>query len=159
MNKVTVIALGKLKENYLQEAIKEYTKRLSRFCSLSIVELAPTPLPDDPAQSAIKKALEAEELNISKHIPKDAFVCSLCIEGKQLSSEDLAQKIKEVVNCGKHLCFIIGSSHGLSDGIKGLSDIKLSFSKMTFPHQLFRVLLLEQIYRGFMINEGSKYHK
>ncbi|MCQ2451423.1 MAG: 23S rRNA (pseudouridine(1915)-N(3))-methyltransferase RlmH [Clostridia bacterium] len=159
MIKVKIICLGKLKENYLKSAAEEYVKRLSRFCDLSIIELSPVSLSDNPSGAEIENALSKETVLIEKQIPNGYFITSLCVEGKELSSEDFAEKIKGLSNVGKNLCFIIGSSYGLSNEIKAKSDLRFSLSKMTFPHQLFRILLLEQIYRGFMINEGSTYHK
>ena len=159
MIKVTVISLGRLKEKYLQQAVEEYSKRLTRFCDLNIIELNPEKLPEHPSQTQIGIALNAESKLINKFIPKNAFIVSLCVEGKSLASEELSEKIEEISKKGKNICFIIGSSYGLSDEVKMKSDLKLSFSKMTFPHQLFRVLLLEQIYRSFMIIEGASYHK
>ena len=147
MIKVDFITLGKLKEKYLREASGEYEKRLSRYCDLKISELVPVNLPDNPS------------FMILKHIPKDAFVVALCVEGKELSSEELAELFKGKSIEGKRLCFIIGSSYGLSEDIKKRADMRLSVSKMTFPHQLFRIMLLEQTYRAFKINEGSTYHK
>ena len=159
MIKVTLIALGKLKEKYLSEAVKEYSKRLSRYADLNIVELEPVRLPDKPSQAKIDSALTKESEMIFKKIPQGSFVCSLCVEGKPLSSPKFAEKFKELSAMGKNITFIIGSSYGLNDGVKKVSDMKLSLSEMTFPHQLFRVMLLEQIYRAFKINEGSTYHK
>ncbi len=159
MIKVNIIALGRLKEKYLSEAVKEYSKRLSRYADLNIVELEPVRLPDKPSQSEIESALMKESEMIFKKIPQGSFVCTLCVEGKALSSESLAQRIEELSSMGKNITFIIGSSYGLSEGVKKASDMKLSLSEMTFPHQLFRVMLLEQIYRAFKINEGSTYHK
>ena len=159
MMKVTVICLGRLKEKYLTLATDEYRKRLSRYCSLEFLELEPVKLPDKPSESEINAALEKEADLILKKIPQQSEVYTLCIEGKSLSSEEFAKNIDSLKNMGKSLTFIIGSSYGLSPKIKNLSRLKLSFSQMTFPHQLFRVMLLEQIYRAFMINSGSKYHK
>ncbi len=159
MIKVTVIALGKLKEKYLREAEAEYKKRLSRYCNLEIIELEPVRLPEKPSQNEINSALEREAEDIIKKIPVGSKVFSLCIEGTELSSERFARRIKENTDMGNSLIFIIGSSYGLSEKIKNMAEIKLSVSQMTFPHQLFRVMLLEQIYRGFKINEGSAYHK
>ncbi len=159
MIKVTVIALGKLKEKYLADAIKEYSKRLSRYCSLEITELEPVRLPDNPSQSEINNALEKEADMIFKKIPTNSKVISLCVEGKGMDSPEFAEKIEDFSNMGENITFIIGSSYGLSQNVKKRTDIRLSLSKMTFPHQLFRVMLLEQIYRAFKINEGSAYHK
>lgn len=159
MIKVTVIALGKLKEKYLRDAVDEYSKRLSRYCKLEIIEIEPERLSDKPSALEIESALSAEKEKIFKKIPQNSTVVSLCIEGKEKSSEELAKTMASQVNSGKNMVFIIGSSYGLSEDVKKASDIRLSLSQMTFPHQLFRVMLLEQIYRAFKINEGSQYHK
>lgn len=159
MIKCKIIALGSLKEKFFKEASGEYIKRLSRFCDLDICEIEPQKLPEKPSLGEIENALKKEAEQINKKIPQNSLVISLCVEGKQMSSEKLAEKIKEVFDIGKGLCFIIGSSHGLAEEVKKNSDLRLSFSEMTFPHKLFRVMLLEQIYRGFMINAGSEYHK
>ncbi len=159
MIKINIIALGKLKEKYLTAAADEYKKRLSGYCSLEINEIEPIKLPDKPSKAEVDKALKKEAELINAKIPAGSKVFAMCIEGKQFSSEDFAQKIDNEVNIGKSITFIIGSSHGLSDEIKRKADVKISVSEMTFPHQLFRVMLLEQIYRAFKINEGSAYHK
>ena len=159
MIKITLIALGKLKEKYLRDASAEYEKRLSRYCKLDIVELEPVKLSDKPSETEIQSTLEKEADMIIKKIPQGSWIYSLCVEGKPLSSEDFAKRNETLVNAGRNLTFIIGSSYGLSPRIKDLSDFKLSLSEMTFPHQLFRIMLLEQIYRCFKINEGSTYHK
>ena len=159
MIKVTVIALGKLKEKYLTEAVNEYKKRLSRYCNFEIVEIEPVKLPEKPSLSEIDIALSKEAELILKKISADSLVISLCVEGKELSSPEFAEKIRENSNLGKNLTFVIGSSYGLSEKIKKSSDLRLSLSVMTFPHQLFRVMLSEQIYRAFKIIEGSVYHK
>ena len=160
MIKVTLIVLGGLKEKFFIDAAKEYEKRLSRFCQIKTVEINPAPLPDNPSRSQIENALLAEAALIEKKIPQNAEVFALCIEGKQLSSEELSQKIMEVADFGSgNVVFIIGSSYGLSERIKNLAKFKLSMSKMTFPHKLARVILLEQIYRAFMISSGGEYHK
>lgn len=159
MIKVTFITLGKLKEKYLRDAVDEYAKRLSRYCKLEIIELTPINLPDNPSQSEIDNALSKEVEAIEKRIPQNSVVTALCVEGKSYSSEQLADFVDQNTNSGKNMCFIIGSSYGLSDVIKQKADLKLSLSAMTFPHQLFRVMCLEQIYRAFKINEGSTYHK
>ena len=159
MIKVTFITLGRLKEKYLTAAVDEYKKRLSRYCDLDIIEIEPARLSDNPSKSEIDNALEREAEIILKKVPANSTVFSLCVEGKQMSSEQFAQKIDEQTNAGKSLVFIIGSSYGLSERVKKSSNMRLSVSDMTFPHQLFRVMLLEQIYRAFKINEGSAYHK
>ena len=159
MIKITLIALGKLKEKYLADAVLEYKKRLSRYCSLEICELEPVRLSDKPSEAEIKNALEKESQMILKKIPSGSKVISLCVEGKEMPSEQLAKNIETFCSAGQNITFIIGSSYGLCDTVKKQSDIKLSLSQMTFPHQLFRVMLLEQVYRAFKINEGPTYHK
>ena len=159
MMKVTLITLGKLKEKYLRDAADEYIKRLSRYCNLNVIEIEPKRLSDNPSNAEICNALEAEAELILKKINDDAYVVSLCVEGKEMPSELLAEKINGLSSMGKSIVFIIGSSYGLSENIKRKSDLKLSLSQMTFPHKLFRVMLLEQLYRSFMINQGSQYHK
>lgn len=159
MIKVTVIAMGKLKEKYLSDAVKEYLKRLSRYSDFTILELEPVKLSEKPSQAEITTALAKEGEMILKKIPQGSFVCPLCVEGKPLSSVELAEKMKELSGRGTNITFIIGSSYGLSENVKKTANFRLSISAMTFPHQLFRVMLLEQIYRAFKINEGSTYHK
>jgi 23S rRNA (pseudouridine1915-N3)-methyltransferase len=159
MIKVTLIALGKLKEKYLVEAVNEYKKRLSGYCNLEIVELEPVKLSDKPSQKEIDSALLKEAAEISKKIPQNSAVYPFCVEGKELSSPDFAKEISACANEGKSIVFIIGSSYGLDQTVKNLGKKRLSVSEMTFPHQLFRVMALEQIYRAFKINEGSAYHK
>lgn len=159
MMKITVIALSSLKEKYLKEAAAEYTKRLRAFCDLNIVEIEPIRLPEKPSAAEINSALEREAELIMKKIPNGSTVISLCIEGRQFTSEEFSDTVSSNKNLGRGLTLIIGSSCGLSDKIKQRSDIKLSFSKMTFPHQLFRIMLLEQLYRAFKIDSGGAYHK
>lgn len=159
MIRVTVIALGKLKEKYLADAVSEYKKRLSRYCNFEIIELEPVKIGEKPSENEIFSALEKETELIFKKIPNGSRVISLCVEGKPLSSPDFAKEIEKSSNMGKNLTFIIGSSYGLSERVKKATDLRLSISEMTFPHQLFRVMLLEQIYRAFKIIEGSAYHK
>ncbi len=157
---ITIIALGKLKEKYLREAVDEYSKRISAYGKLDIVELNPVRLSDSPSQTEIDNALTKEAEEIKKKIPNGSYVFTLCVEGKEKSSEQLAETIKDITLNGKSsIVFIIGSSFGLSPEIKKFSDCRLSFSPMTFPHQLMRVMLLEQIYRAFQINNNGKYHK
>ena len=159
MIKITLVCLGKLKEKYLKDACDEYKKRLSRYCDFETIELEPVRLPEKPSTSEVEAALLKEAEMIIKKIPQNSDVYTLCVEGKALSSEKFAQNIQTSQNEGKSIVFIIGSSYGLSQKVKALSKLRLSFSEMTFPHQLFRVMLLEQIYRAFKINEGSTYHK
>mgnify|MGYP004538968173 FL=1 len=157
---VTIICEAKLKEKYLRDAADEYIKRLGGYCKLNIVELAPKKLPDNPSENEIASALSAEGKEILSKISAGSKVFSMCIEGKQLSSEKLAKEIDSYGIQGfSNIVFIIGSSYGLSEEVKKRSDFRLSMSEMTFPHQLARIMLLEQIYRAFRINSGGKYHK
>lgn len=160
MLRVKFIVVGALSEPYWREACGEYKKRLSGKASLEEVQLREENLPKNPSESEIKRALDLEAEKIIAEIPKRAFVIPLCIEGKQLSSEELAAKIEENAVSGvSDICFIIGSSHGLSEKVKALADLKLSMSRLTFPHQLARVMLYESVYRSFTIIAGEKYHK
>ena len=159
MIKITVIALASLKEKYLKDAAAEYIKRLGAYCDLKIIELDPVRLPEKPSDAEINSALEREAELILKKIPAGDYVVPLCIEGKQLSSEEFSGVLEQKMNIGRGVTFIIGSSCGLADMVKRRADLRLSFSKMTFPHQLFRVMLLEQIYRAFKICSGGAYHK
>ncbi|MBR6670428.1 MAG: 23S rRNA (pseudouridine(1915)-N(3))-methyltransferase RlmH [Ruminococcus sp.] len=155
---IKLIVIGKLKEEYLRNACGEYIKRLSRYCNFELFELDEFRLSDNPSQKEICSALEKEAEMIKKYAK--GYIIPMCIEGKQLSSTELSEKICSVgINGQSTITFIIGSSFGLSETIKSMADLKLSMSKMTFPHQLARVMLLEQIYRAFSISEGSKYHK
>ena len=159
MLEIELIALGRLKESYLRDAVAEYSKRLQTMCSFKITELEPVKLKDNPSPSEIAKALDKEAEEILKKAGNGKIV-AMCIEGKQLSSEGFSDFIKEQKLKGiSKLCFVIGSSCGLSDKVKDKAIFKFSVSKMTFPHQLFRVMLTEQIYRALSIEEGLKYHK
>ena len=149
---IKIIAVGKIKEKYLVEAIKEYEKRLSKYTKLDIIEV-----PD--CDFDINKTLEKESESILKYINQKDYIITLDIEGNNVSSTEFASMIDSVYNHYSDITFIIGGSYGLSDKIKKLSNYSLSFSKMTFPHQLFRVMLLEQIYRSFKINNNETYHK
>lgn len=157
--KIKIIALGKLKEKYLRDAADEYIKRLKGYCDLEIIELNPVKLPDNPSNKEISSALKTECDMILKKIPQNSKIISLCIEGKKISSKDFAETLNSASFDGCSVCFIIGSSYGLCEEIKSMSNMRMSISDMTFPHQLFRIMLLEQIYRAFKINEGSAYHK
>lgn len=157
---VTVVALGKLKERYMREFSAEYEKRLSAFCKLQIIELSPERLPENPAQSEIDRTLAQEAKQILSKLPQNAYVFSLCIEGKQMTSEQFSQKISTLAVKGvSNIAFVLGSSFGLAEEIKKQSDFRFSMSEMTFPHQMARVMLLEQLYRAFQIANGGKYHK
>lgn len=160
MINVNIICIGKLKEDYLCRASAEYQKRLGAFCKLKITELAPSRLPDTPNEAQIAAALSDEGKKILSAISTGDAVFALCIEGKTISSEAFSKEIEKCAVSGfGSLCFIIGGSHGLSPEVKSRAKFKLSMSPMTFPHQLARVMLLEQIYRAFMISSGGKYHK
>ena len=160
MQKITILCVGKLKEAFYKEAAAEYKKRLSRYCQAEILELPEKPLPDAPSLSQIRQALAAEAELIRSKLPSNAYLIALCIEGQQMSSEELAQKMEKLALEGKsHLVFLIGGSFGLDNGLKQQADLHLSLSPMTFPHHLARVILLEQLYRGFQIQEGGSYHK
>ena len=157
---VQIICVGKLKEKFYAEAVAEYQKRLGAFCRLQITELPEEKLPSDPSQALIHAALKKEAAAIRAKLPSNASVVALCIEGRLRSSEELAGLLRTwESHPAKHLVFLIGSSYGLDEDLKQESWEKLSMSPMTFPHHLARVMLLEQIYRAFQINGGSKYHK
>lgn len=159
MTQVTLLTVGTLKEGYLRLAFEEYRRRLSAFCTLTEINLREEAIADEDDRTEIAAALAAEGTRILARIPKDAVSFALCVEGKELSSEELAEKIGEAGDrCGK-LCFIIGSSYGLDGRVKAACDFRLSFSRMTFPHQLMRVLLLEAVYRSYSILSGRRYHK
>lgn len=158
--KITVITVGKIKEKYFTDAIAEYVKRLSRYCKLDIVEVADEKTPDGASEALENQIKEKEGERILSKIPDGAYVVALAIEGKQLDSEELADKMEKWnVNGISHLVFVIGGSLGLTPKVLNRADFKLSFSKMTFPHQLMRVVLLEQIYRSFRIRNNEPYHK
>lgn len=150
---IKIICVGKIKEKYLSDAIEEYKKRISKYTKLEIIELK------DYAIDDIKKVLQLEKEQIEKYIDTKDYIITMEIEGEQISSENLAEKINNILNINSNITFIIGGSYGLEQSIKEQADYHLSFSKMTFPHQLFRVLLLEQIYRSYKIINNEKYHK
>lgn len=155
---IKIICVGKLKEKFLQDASKEYEKRLGRFCKLEIIEIPDRKNPDMESKKLCLEVMEKEGRDILSKI-KQEYVIALCIEGKKLSSEALADKIEKLKGTAGKITFIIGGSLGLSDEVKERADEKISFSDMTFPHGLARVLLLEQVYRGFKIISGESYHK
>lgn len=161
MQNITIIAMGKVQKGFMLDGCNEYIKRLRPMCNFKLIELDDENLPEKNLnQTLINKAIDKESARILSAIPKQSYVISLCIEGKQLSSEELAKTISQKGLEGfSNICLIIGSSHGLSEKVKSASHMKLSFSKMTFPHQLARVIALEQIYRALSINAGTKYHK
>ncbi|MGE9941220.1 23S rRNA (pseudouridine(1915)-N(3))-methyltransferase RlmH [Bariatricus sp. SGI.161] len=158
--KITLITVGKIKEKYLKDAIAEYSKRLSRYCKLDIIEVTDEKTPDHASESVEDAIRSKEAERIQKYIKEDAYIITLEIGGKQLASEELAEKIDKLGIQGvSHIIFIIGGSIGLGREVLSRSDYALSFSKMTFPHQLMRVILLEQIYRSYRIINGEPYHK
>lgn len=160
MIQITVISVGKIKEKYFVSAIEEYDKRLKRYASMNLIELKDEAVPDNLSENERRIVLEKEGQRIIEKIPHGSYVVALCVEGKQISSEELSEYINNSVLSGKsHITFIIGGSLGLSDEVKNRADFKLSFSKMTFPHRLMKVILMEQIYRAFTIIEGKTYHK
>ncbi|SHM16945.1 23S rRNA (pseudouridine1915-N3)-methyltransferase [Caldanaerovirga acetigignens] len=157
---ITILAVGKIKEGYLREGIKEYEKRLKPYCTLRIIEVEEERSQDEPGPAEKEKVLKREGERILGKVPRQGFKIALCIEGERFSSEGMASKIEELALRGiSDITFIIGGSLGLSDEVKKVCDIKLSFSDFTLPHQLMRLLLLEQIYRWFKIIRGEPYHK
>lgn len=158
--KVTLICVGKLKEKYLTQGVEEYAKRLSRYCNLEIIELADEKTPDNASDTMEAMIKQKEGERILKVLKEDSYCIALAIEGSMLSSEELAGKIDTLGVSGvSHISFIIGGSLGLSEEVLKRADYKLSFSKMTFPHQLMRMILLEQIYRAYRIIKKEPYHK
>ncbi len=159
MINVNIICVGSLKEKFFSDAINEYKKRLQRYCKFNIVELPEEKITDQETQAQIDKTLLKEGEKILSKISKSDYVIAMCIEGKQLSSEELSKKLCDISMTNGTVDFVIGGSWGLSIDVKQRADFKLSVSKMTFPHQLFRVMLAEQIYRAFTISSNAKYHK
>ncbi len=158
--KITIITVGKVKESYFRGAIEEYSKRLSKYCKLDIVEVADEKTPDKASETEEEQIKAKEAERILKYVRDDAYVIALAIEGKQLDSVELSEKMEKLGVQGKsHIQFIIGGSLGLHPSVLARADYKLSFSKMTFPHQLMRVILLEQIYRSYRIINHEPYHK
>ena len=157
---ITLICVGRLKEDYLRSACAEYAKRLQGLCRFTVEEIEAERLPDAPSEAEIEAALEREGERISSKLPKGAYTIALCIEGKQQSSEELAQLLERIPLQGSGAAvFVIGSSYGLSKKVKSSAQLMLSMSKMTFPHQLARVMLIEQVYRAYSIINNRKYHK
>ena len=160
MLSIHLICVGKLKEKFYVDASAEYGKRLSGYCKLTLVELPEERLPQSPSRAQIDAALEKEAAAIRAKLPPSASLVALCVEGRMRSSEELAELLATWShNSAKHLVFVIGGSYGLHPSLKAEAWARLSMSPMTFPHHLARVMLLEQIYRAFKINEGSEYHK
>lgn len=160
MLNVTIICVGKLKEKYWRDACAEYAKRMKSFCHFEIVEVDEEKIPDNPSQAMIDNTISKEGERIISKIPKGSKIIAMCIEGKQRTSEKLAEEIADFALGGtSSIAFIIGGSWGLSEKVKSLSSIRMSMSQMTFPHQLARVMLCEQLYRSFQISHNGKYHK
>ena len=160
MLSIRLVCVGKLREQFFVDAFNEYSKRLSAYCKFECAELNETKLGSSPSDKEIAAALDKEAADIERALGKDAYVIAMCVEGIQLKSEDLAQRISFLAVAGRgRICFVIGGSFGISPRIKQRADMRLSMSEMTFPHHLARVMLAEQIYRAFKISEGSKYHK
>ena len=158
--KITLITVGKIKEKFYQEAIAEYSKRLSRYCKLNIIEVPDEKTPDKASETVEEQIKEKEGQRILSKLSEDAYTIVLAIDGKNLDSVELAEKIQNLgVNGVSHIQLIIGGSLGLHDSVMKKADFKLSFSRMTFPHQLMRVILLEQVYRSYRIISGEPYHK
>ncbi len=155
---INIICVGKIKENYLKDAINEYSKRLSKYCSLNIIELPDQPLPDKLNNSLETQVKNMESDMIISHIPQESYKICLDLTGKQLTSEEFSKKIEDISMINSNISFIIGGSLGMNENLKQLCNDKICFSKMTFPHQLIRVFLLEQIFRAFKISNNEKYH-
>ena len=156
---ITIICAGKIKEKYFTAAIDEYKKRLSRFANIEIIEIPDEKIPDNASEKEEEQIKEKEGRAMLSKIKPNSYVVSMCIEGKQLASDELAQKISSISMQTSRIVFIIGGSLGLSEEVKSRSDLRLSFGKITLPHQLKRVIMLEQIYRAFKINNNEAYHK
>lgn len=159
MLNINIICIGKIKEKYLKDAIDEYSKRLSKYCKLLITELPDEKIPDKLYPSLEQTIKEKECTNIINHIKKDSFIIALDLKGKEFTSEDFSKKIEDISMQNSNITFIIGGSLGLTDDLLNLCNLKICFSKMTFPHQLIRVFLLEQIFRAFKIQNNETYHR
>lgn len=159
MLSVNIICVGRLKESYLRDAVEEYSKRMKTLCKLSVIELPEERVGENPSPAEIRNTITAESDRIMNKLGKGDYVIAMCVEGRNISSEELSERLENVQLQTSTVDFIIGGSWGLSDELKARADFKLSMGKMTFPHQLCRVMLLEQIYRAFQISRGTKYHK
>jgi len=158
--KITILCVGKIKEKFYRDAIAEYEKRLSRYCKLEIIEVADEKTPDNASEVEENKIKEKEAERMQKYLKDGAFICALAIDGKQPDSVELSEKIEQLGTGGtSHIIFMIGGSLGMADELLKKADMKLSFSRMTFPHQLMRVILLEQVYRAYRIMNHEPYHK
>lgn len=160
LQSINVICIGSLKENYLISAFDEYIKRLNGLCKFNLIEINEDKLSNNPSEKEISNSLNIECEKILSKIPKGSFIICMCIEGKEISSVELSEMFSTLALTGKsNITIIIGGSYGLAESLKNQADFKLSVSKMTFPHQLFRIMLIEQIYRAFSISSNTKYHK
>lgn len=159
MLSINVVCVGKIKEKFFRDAIDEYSKRLSRYCKLDILELSDEKIPNNPSDKTVEEIKEKECNNIIDHLKKDSYIVCLDLTGKQFSSEELSRELDNLSLTTSNITFVIGGSLGLNKKILSMSDKIISFSKMTFPHQLIRIFLLEQIYRSFKISNGEVYHK
>lgn len=158
--KITILTVGKVKEKFYRQAIEEFEKRLSRYCKLEIIEVQDEKTPDHASETEERQIKEKEGHRLLKYIKEEAWVCALAIDGKPLDSVELSEKLEKMgIGGTSHMIFVIGGSLGLADEVLNRADFKLSFSRMTFPHQLMRVILLEQIYRAYRIMQGEPYHK
>ncbi|MBQ4071466.1 MAG: 23S rRNA (pseudouridine(1915)-N(3))-methyltransferase RlmH [Clostridia bacterium] len=159
MTAVTVISVGTLKESYLKEAVAEYKKRLAQYAKVEEINIKEEAIKNEDNESEIQRALDAEGERILSAVPKDSYLISMCVEGKQFTSPELAKIIEGAIDSSGKITLVIGSSHGLADKVKSASALKLSISKLTFPHQLIRPVLFEAIYRSFTIIHNKRYHK
>lgn len=159
MLSIRVITVGNLKEDYLRDAVAEYSKRLGGLCKLEVIQLKEAYVSDSPSQAEINAALDSEGERILAKMSPRSYKIAMCVEGKQLSSEQFAARIEQISSVSSEICFVIGSSHGISEKVKSACDFRMSISLLTFPHQLMRVVLLEAIYRALNIIKGTKYHK
>ena len=159
MLSVNIICVGRLKESYLRDAVEEYSKRMKPLCKLSVIELPEERVGENSSPAEIRNTITAESDRIMNKLGRGDYVIAMCVEGRNISSEELSERLESVQLQSSTVDFIIGGSWGLSDELKARADFKLSMGKMTFPHQLCRVMLLEQIYRAFQISRGTKYHK
>ena len=158
ISRINIICVGKIKESYLRDAINEYSKRLSKYCILNIVEVQDKAIPEKINDSLENQIKDFESNELISHIPKNSYIIGLDLSGKSISSEEFAYKLADLQITNSSISFIIGGSLGMNENLKSICDEKLCFSKMTFPHQLIRVFLLEQIFRCFKINNNEKYH-
>lgn len=156
---INILCIGKIKENFFKEAIEEYSKRLSKYCKLNIIELPDEKIPDKINDNIIENIKEKESNDIIKHLPKDTYILSLDLSGKEYSSEKFSNKIDSLSMQTSNITFIIGGSLGIHKKLLNISQEKICFSKMTFPHQLIRIFLLEQLFRAFKISHGETYHR